>query len=463
MNIISPILDEEAICDKTEYCMEHNLNGYIIWEVSGDLMPDLSTPLIDAVHHKLSDPSLNCKDTFAYDKSTFSGYSVVPGIPKPVTASTSIGDGDGAAGGQAAMACPSIFYWGLSQYNGCTGYFNCVNGSPDQNSLIICEEDTLYDEVSFKCVDASLVSCSEESTSPVIYPSSSASESTSHSDKITGLECPSSYFWGKLQYNGCQGFFICVNGVAREDSLIMCEDGTLYNEQSSQCAEASQVQCSEEPLVTSEPEPLQQESTIQQFSSTLKDPDSDVVIIDTEDNIIPITQPPKHDQTPLPTTKPTKRPVETRTQKPVATPVALYFASMADSFTQYSSPSSLGSVKPEKPTTVVNIPLSEKPAKHVPLNKGKESSSLSQMMDSISDGLSFKSKKNKPGRLNKKKKMKKNQLSKGTEVTPENYNKDKKNKSEKKNKVKKKKQKKMKKKQKKMKKKRKSRSTQSST
>ena len=291
MNIISPILDEEAICDKTEYCMEHNLNGYIIWEVSGDLMPDLSTPLIDAVHHKLSDPSLNCKDTFAYDKSTFSGYSVVPGIPKPVTASTSIGDGDGAAGGQAAMACPSIFYWGLSQYNGCTGYFNCVNGSPDQNSLIICEEDTLYDEVSFKCVDASLVSCSEESTSPVIYPSSSASESTSHSDKITGLECPSSYFWGKLQYNGCQGFFICVNGVAREDSLIICEDGTLYNEQSSQCAEASQVQCSEEPLVTSEPEPLQQESTIQQFSSTLKDPDSDVVIIDTEDNIIPITQP----------------------------------------------------------------------------------------------------------------------------------------------------------------------------
>ena len=31
------ILDEEAICDKTEYCVEHNLNGYIIWEICKDL------------------------------------------------------------------------------------------------------------------------------------------------------------------------------------------------------------------------------------------------------------------------------------------------------------------------------------------------------------------------------------------------------------------------------------------
>ena len=441
--------------------MEHNLNGYIIWEVSGDLMPDLSTPLIDAVHHKLSDPSLNCKDTFAYDKATFSGYSVVPGIPKPVTASTSIGDDNGAAGGQAAMACPSIFYWGLSQYNGCTGYFNCVNGSPDQNSLIICEEGTLYDEYSFKCVDASLVSCSEESTSPVIYPSSSASESATNGGKITGLECPSSYFWGKLQYNGCQGSYVCVNGIAREDSLVICEDGTLYNEQSSQCTEASQVLCSEEPLISSEPEPLEKETIIQQFSSTFKDSESDIVIIETEDNIIPITRPPRHDQTAMPTTKPTKRPVEARTQKPVATPVALYFASMADSFTQYTSPLTLESVTPEKPTTVVHRPLPEKPNKDVPASKGKESS-ISQMLDNLSDGLSLKSNKKKPGRLNNKKKMKKKQLTKGTELSLDNEKEDKnKSKSTKKNKVKKKKaskkQKKMKKK--KMKKKDKSKNT----
>ncbi len=60
--------DEEAICDKTRYCMENELNGFIIWEISGDLMLDGSTPLIDAVHTKLRDPGLDCKD-FRYEGS----------------------------------------------------------------------------------------------------------------------------------------------------------------------------------------------------------------------------------------------------------------------------------------------------------------------------------------------------------------------------------------------------------
>ena len=49
--------DERAICDKTEYAQVHDLNGYIIWELSGDLMPDLTTPLLDAANAKLLDPS----------------------------------------------------------------------------------------------------------------------------------------------------------------------------------------------------------------------------------------------------------------------------------------------------------------------------------------------------------------------------------------------------------------------
>jgi len=54
--------DERAICDKTEYAQIHDLNGYIIWEISGDLMPDLSTPLLDAANAKLHDPSMDCAD-----------------------------------------------------------------------------------------------------------------------------------------------------------------------------------------------------------------------------------------------------------------------------------------------------------------------------------------------------------------------------------------------------------------
>jgi len=33
--------DERAICDKAEYALNENLNGFIIWEISGDVMEDL--------------------------------------------------------------------------------------------------------------------------------------------------------------------------------------------------------------------------------------------------------------------------------------------------------------------------------------------------------------------------------------------------------------------------------------
>ena len=33
--------DELAICDKAEYALNEGLNGFIIWEISGDLMEDL--------------------------------------------------------------------------------------------------------------------------------------------------------------------------------------------------------------------------------------------------------------------------------------------------------------------------------------------------------------------------------------------------------------------------------------
>ena len=36
------------------------IGGFIIWELSGDLMDDLSTPLLDVVNKKLSDPSYSC-------------------------------------------------------------------------------------------------------------------------------------------------------------------------------------------------------------------------------------------------------------------------------------------------------------------------------------------------------------------------------------------------------------------
>ena len=53
--------DPRAICDKTEYAMDEDLNGYIIWEISGDLLPDLRTPLLDAMDDRLKHPGVRCK------------------------------------------------------------------------------------------------------------------------------------------------------------------------------------------------------------------------------------------------------------------------------------------------------------------------------------------------------------------------------------------------------------------
>jgi chitinase len=53
--------DERAICDKAEYAMNENLNGFIIWEISGDVMDDFSTPLLDAANNRLNNPDVTCE------------------------------------------------------------------------------------------------------------------------------------------------------------------------------------------------------------------------------------------------------------------------------------------------------------------------------------------------------------------------------------------------------------------
>ena len=61
--------DERAICDKTEYAMDNDLNGYIIWEISGDILSDLSTPLLDATNDRLNNPNIRCDDSLGDDIS----------------------------------------------------------------------------------------------------------------------------------------------------------------------------------------------------------------------------------------------------------------------------------------------------------------------------------------------------------------------------------------------------------
>jgi len=56
--------DESSICYKTEYAMNEELNGFIIWELSGDVMKDLNAPLLDIVNRKLVETNIDCADPF---------------------------------------------------------------------------------------------------------------------------------------------------------------------------------------------------------------------------------------------------------------------------------------------------------------------------------------------------------------------------------------------------------------
>lgn len=58
--------NENAICAKVAYAIDNNLAGFIIWELSGDLMSDLSTPLLDVVNNKLLEPNYNCGEPGIY-------------------------------------------------------------------------------------------------------------------------------------------------------------------------------------------------------------------------------------------------------------------------------------------------------------------------------------------------------------------------------------------------------------
>lgn len=82
--------NENAICAKVQYANENNLGGFIIWELSGDLMDDLSTPLLDVTNTKLNNPDFNCGEPGIYPEE--SGDVSVVQTPVSTTGSSPTSD-----------------------------------------------------------------------------------------------------------------------------------------------------------------------------------------------------------------------------------------------------------------------------------------------------------------------------------------------------------------------------------
>jgi len=229
--------DEEAICDKTGYALEHELNGFIVWEMSGDLMDDYTTPLIDAVHAKLRDPALDCK-AFKYDVNTFSGFATPFG--NEVIASFARPGVPGADGPEGSTpTCPSAWFWGILQFNECKSYFSCTNGKPEMSTLTHCPDGELFDEMSGTCKEASQITCSESVTAGM------ASIQEQYDP-----DCSTSAGWKAGP--DCMSYFRCHGGEL-VSSIIECSPGTLYDITLSSCRDASQIICSETLSPTASP------------------------------------------------------------------------------------------------------------------------------------------------------------------------------------------------------------------
>jgi hypothetical protein len=307
VDILSPEVEGTSVSFQTAIhadacCI---FSSQIIWEVSGDLMEDYSTPLIDAVHHKLKEPSLDCKETFAYDPSKFNGYSMVAGIQKPVPPPQSVGNDMLEP---KPLSCPTIYYWGWTQTSSCHGYFQCINGNVVTDSLSVCEEGTLFDEESSQCIDASRVNCSEQQ------------QTVSNKEKDTNRPTK---------------------------------------------------------LSTRPPTP----------KPTL----GEVYMLNTAVIVDAVTNHPTNRPTPRPSRLPTRKPNPPITPKPTNAAVSLAqpFANMASTFAQsISSPTAFSSVVTENPSSFAIIPIES------PKNKGQE-----QVIISLKDQIEAKQ----GGRQNQKK------------------------------------------------------------
>ena len=63
----------------------HIFSLQIIWELSGDVMEDLNTPLLDILNRKLSEPATNCADPFGPLLATTTTEATEPTTPATTT------------------------------------------------------------------------------------------------------------------------------------------------------------------------------------------------------------------------------------------------------------------------------------------------------------------------------------------------------------------------------------------
>jgi len=297
--------DERSICEKTEYAIANGLKGFLIWELTGDLMQDLSTPLLDMVNAKVANPNINCaggsyttapspsqtwsptaKPTTQSPTSTPTIGSTDSPTPAPTPLAPTIATTDSptapitspptaavtslptpspttkttpaptksstsapTTSDSSTVTCPNG-YTGLKATDHCTHYYHCVAGVVT-GDILPCPAGTLFDESIQNFQHDWQFTCSDDPTTqaPTSTPGTtppSPTPGTTPPSPSSGPSCPSGYS-GMLAVDECTGFRYCTNG-AFSSVKIACAAGTLFNNQFKYCDWAHNVNCAQRRL-----------------------------------------------------------------------------------------------------------------------------------------------------------------------------------------------------------------------
>jgi len=254
--------DERSTCEKTEYAIDNGLKSFLIWELSGDLMPDLSTPLLDTVNSKLANPAMNCagsEDTSAptpvhtQSPTRMSHYPTLsprtdsptngslptssptrrptkapvltssPTIQPtkaPVLTSSPTRLPTKAPSPAAPESCPSGFS-GLIAVQQCSHYQHCASGILT-GAPLACGPGTTFDENIQNCNFSYSVWCNGEPPAGVPL-------------------CPTGYS-GWMGVDECTGYRYCTSGVVSTPHYD-CPSGYLFDDSVSACNHAQLVTC----------------------------------------------------------------------------------------------------------------------------------------------------------------------------------------------------------------------------
>jgi chitinase len=217
--------DPRAICDKVHYANQRGMHGFLIWEISGDMIQrgnQVLTPLIDATNAKIADPEYDCsllRDPLWAMRDT--SYRMAPPEPESVDwnlyqGPVSTGSDNDFSGAQESRPAPSPTG---NEYNSPNnGVYSPTNSNAGGNS-----------------------GGSPGNSGSAPSPTPGVKDAPTWSDLDEGDDCPPDYD-GYFPTPECSGYVYCQGGAVVGASQP-CVPGTKFDLAITACAYESNVQC----------------------------------------------------------------------------------------------------------------------------------------------------------------------------------------------------------------------------